>query len=188
MSIYCRKKIGEIKKHKALDNRYNTEVNHLQFDYRNICAMLNFFHKPCHADGVEANEISQKMGDKIRKISISPLESLVKKSGIQFGTIDRRLLKMSDLTDFPRLTTAEMKKDFFFGSYYLKQSKSYMNDINKDSEYIEIHENNLNSLKLSVRENAVLMELLKESKLIGMKVASRHHRGVAKVKYKAFIQ
>ena len=169
MLLKCRfiieKKIGEIKKNKALDNRLNVEVNHLQFDYRNTCAIINFTHKACCADKDKAIEISVKIKNKIKNVHSNPLEHLNK---IQFGTKKNPFLKFENLSDFPILSLDEMQGEIFYGSYYLKQSKSYFSDMHKTDSFCNITTTVLNSyISINSRILDILAERLNSFKIIG---------------------
>jgi hypothetical protein len=120
------------------------EVNHLQFDYRNTCAIINFNHKACCADQEKAIEISQKIKNKIENIQSNPLEHLIK---IQFGTKKNPLFPFEKLIDFPILSLEEMQDQIFFGSYYLRQSKSYFSDMHRTGTYCNITVSVLESYK-----------------------------------------
>jgi hypothetical protein len=72
--FYNRREDRQIKQNKALHNRLNVEVNHLQFDYRNTCAIINFTHQSCCADSQQAMEICQKIKNKVENIHSNPLE------------------------------------------------------------------------------------------------------------------
>jgi hypothetical protein len=174
------KKIGEIKKNKALDNRQNNEVNHLQFDYRITCALINYTHKSCCADKGKAQELSQKIKDKIENTHLNHLESLNK---IQLGTKKNPLIQFADLTDFPILSLEEMEDEIFFGSYFLKQSRSYFSDIIKTGFYTNITDTLLRTFT-SIDERAIefLSRRLEHYKIIGMKLNSRHSRSLKKKK------
>ncbi len=56
--------MGDLKRHMALNNRRNTEVGHLQIDYRITCAMLNYLHKSCCADGINSESIANRLNRK----------------------------------------------------------------------------------------------------------------------------
>lgn len=47
----------------------NTEIGHIQIDYRIACAMINFFHKPCCPDGKKAKTIANRMKEKAKTTS-----------------------------------------------------------------------------------------------------------------------
>ena len=84
-----------------MDNRQNNEVNHLQFDYIITCALIYYTHKSCCADKGKAQEIRQKIKDKIENTHLNHIEPLNK---IQLGTKKNPLIPFSDLTDFPILS------------------------------------------------------------------------------------
>ena len=84
-----------------MDNGQNNEVNHLQFDYRITCALIYYTHKSCCADKGKAQEIRQKIKDKIENTHLNHIEPLNK---IQLGTKKNPLIPFSDLTDFPILS------------------------------------------------------------------------------------
>jgi len=180
MFMKCRfiieKKIGEIKKNKALDNRLNVEVNHLQFDYRNTCAIINFTHKACCADKDKAIEISEKIKNKIKNVHSNPLEHLNK---IQFGTKKNPFFKLENLSDFPILSLDEMQEEIFYGSYYLKQSKSYFSDMHKTDSFCNITTTVLNSYNsIDSRILDILAGRLDSFKIIGLCLTSRHMRSL----------
>jgi len=152
------------------------EVNHLQFDYRNTCAIINFNHKACCADQEKAIEISQKIKNKIQNIQSNPLEHLIK---IQFGTKKNPLFPFEKLIDFPILSLEEMQDEIFFGSYYLRQSKSYFSDMHRTGTYCNITVSVLESYKtISQRDLDILTRRLNSHKIIGLKLTSRHMRSL----------
>ena len=147
----------------ALDNRRNSEVTHLQFDYRNACAMLNFVHKPCCADGDLAQEIGERLKQKCSETKINILENLLK---LRIGTKKTPLKNFTELVDFPKLTEYEMETKLFFGSYYIKQSKSYLGDLLKNENFSSMNENVLPIPGVTAN---VLSELKKEWKNLKIK-------------------
>lgn len=121
-----------------MHDRRNTEIGHLQIDYRNSCAMIKFLHKPCHTDGINSIEIAQKMKTKIKNVKMNELEQLLH---LRMGTKKFPFIKMSEVTDFPRFTKSEMIEKIFFGSYYIDRSKSYLGDIMENDVCIVLDEN-----------------------------------------------
>ncbi|RNA15289.1 hypothetical protein BpHYR1_026373, partial [Brachionus plicatilis] len=65
------KKIGKIKKFRALENVRNTAIDHMQIDYRIASAMINFSHISCSPDGNHGKKIARRM---IRKSRITKNE------------------------------------------------------------------------------------------------------------------
>ena len=50
-----------IKNKKALDNVRNTQIGHIQVDYRICCAMANFTMIPCIPDGKLTIQIAKRI-------------------------------------------------------------------------------------------------------------------------------
>ena len=74
-----------------------------------------------------------------------------------------------------------MKDEIFFGSYYMKQSRSYFKDIITSDSYCEINLallKTLTSLDETVFKN--LENRLKKFKIIGMNITSRHRTNLKK--------
>jgi hypothetical protein len=173
------KKLGDLKKNKALDHRQNNEVHHLQTDYRIACSMLNFSHKPCCADESDADDIASTLRNKCLFQNENPLEILVGKIGdqkIRFGTINIPYNNFSELNNFPKLSEEQMKNEIFFGSYYIKQSKSYLADVLKQQLYVKITHESLVNLNITAAQRNKLLPLCQESEIIGMELPSRHGR------------
>ena len=137
-------------------------MQHLQFDYRNTCALINFSHTSCCADKDEALYISEKIKNKINNIQTNHLENLIK---IQLGTKKNPFFQFSDLIDFPILSLEDLQDEIFFGSYYIKQSRSYF------SFYSSINQTSINILTTS----------LTRYKIIAMLLTSRHMRSLKRV-------
>ena len=143
--------------------------------------MLNFLHKPCCADGEKAEIISEKLKNKFNNIKENELEYLL--STVRLGTKKVPSIRLDEINDFPRLTETMLQEDLFFGSYYIRQAKSYLADIIKYDVCSIIDENILNSLKIERRIRDLLVERLKTTKLIAMEITSRHRRGTKKDEY-----
>ena len=159
-----------------MENRPNNEVNHLQFDYRNACAIINFTHKPCCADEEKVQIISENIKRKITNTHVNYLENL---KNIQFGTIENPYLKFSELKDFPKLSEEEMKDEIFFGSFYMKRSRSYFTDILKNDAYCEITTAYLNT-QASLDETSLinLSERLNKYKIIAMNITASQKKSL----------
>ena len=63
--------------------------------------MLNFLHKPCCADGDKAEKIGERLKRKCDKIRSNALEALLT---LRIGTMTIPYIKLSEITDFPRLS------------------------------------------------------------------------------------
>jgi hypothetical protein len=178
-------KIGEIKRNHALNKnlRRNTEIGHLALDYRIACAMINFLHRPCFTDlkknkdgsvdTVRADKIADRLLKKCENPTENHLENILK---LRLGTNAVPKIKFSDITDFPKLSKSTMISKLFFGNYYLKQSIKYLADIIKTGWVSRIDHSTL-SKHPDFAEALSSVDLMK-SRIIGLKMISRHQRGL----------
>jgi hypothetical protein len=174
------KKIGEIKRNLALDYRRNTELGHLQVDYRIACAMINYLHKPCQADKHNAENISRNLLKRMRNPKLNILNSLLQ-FDFRLSTKLVPATKLSNITDFPKLSKKKMVQKIFFGSYYLKACKSYMVDLLRNNLICEIDIGVLSTIQEKNMDDSsrkIIAEALKISKIIGCEIDSRHSRSV----------
>ena len=178
MRYIIEKQIGTIKNFKSLDNIRNTQVGHIQIDYRIACAMINFQHKPCLTDQTEAINLAKKIRNK-STITSNPLLFLLNKR------LDTNLLipvNLIAVTDFPKLSEEDIKNDILFGSFQLKQSKSYVIDLISNGRAYEVS----NKLIKQIPDFQLQTELIeKKSKIIAVEITSRHKRSETKIISKA---
>ena len=139
--------------------------------------MINFLHKPCNADGNKATEIGLRLKTKINNVKKNLLEHFL---SLRLGTKKLPFLKLSDITDFPKFTEAEMIENIFYGSYYIQRAKSYLSDIIKNNDFVIIDEECIKTIKNTnnKKELQELAEKIKFSKIIGMEILSRHQRSL----------
>ena len=164
------KQNGYLKNLQGLENIRNTIAGHIQIDYRIACAMYNLFHKPCCPDGVNGKLIAQRMKNKITN-ERNRLEFLLKK---QFDTADINKFNLDEIVDFPKLKKKQLIRKVFFGTFYIRQSISYMKELitsnivySLNSKYIK-----------KIDDDELRNDLIKyESIVIGCEILSRHHRG-----------
>ena len=71
-----------------------------------------------------------------------------------------------------------MKDEIFFGSYYIRQSKSYLSDIIKNNACSIIDETVLNTLPLENTVARRLIARLRINKIVAMEITSRHKRSL----------
>ena len=155
----------------------------MQIDYRNVCSIINFTHKPCCADENKAVIISEKIKEKINNTHVNDLEHL---KNIQLGTKRNPFMQISELLDFPILSVEELQDEIFFGSYYIKQSRSYFADILSNDSYCNITAQSLNSnTSIDAKASVNLIERLNKHKIIGMNITSRHKRSLKNKQNKA---
>lgn len=152
-----------MKKFKALDNIRNTQVGHIQIDYRIACAMMNFNHKPCCPDKDKLEKIARKLKKRF-KIKKNQLEFLLTKH-LNTKTIPEVSLEKID--DFPKLSPKRIKNNIFLGSFQLKECKKYLNAIIQNGKAYFVS----NQIK-----NKIEIENIKEHKLIAIEITSRHKR------------
>jgi hypothetical protein len=178
------KQIGYLKRFKSLDNIRNTVVGHIQIDYRIACSFYNFTFekKPVCPDGLKAKQITAKIREKATCQQINKLELILNK---QLNTKIFPEASMEELNDFVKLKRKQLRDSLFFGSYQLRQSKSYLRDIHNCPVYI------LN--KREIMETDLKEKLIKDFfKIIAFKIVSRHVRGKTKRGfrriYKVFIE
>ncbi len=156
------KKIGEIKRNRALNHRRNREVGHLQIDYRNVCAMINFFHKSIEADSERKPQlIAERMKMKAHE-NENHLSMIVQMR------LSGDKIPFDQIGDFPKFSKNKMITKIFFGSYFIKQSRSYISELIKVGGVFNIATEKMQEKGFHID---------KRSKVIGVQVASRHFRG-----------
>ncbi len=164
-----------LKNHKSLDNIRNTQAGHIQIDYRIACAMLNFTHYPCSPDGKNSCKIAQRIRERAQ-IKYNKLEFLLNK---RLDTQLIKQIKLSEIDDFPRLSIKKIRENILFGSYQLKLSKSYVNELVQCGIAFVITEEFLNSNKT----NKIVKYIRNSnSKIIAAEISSRHRRSEKKTK------
>ena len=160
--------VGICKVKEALDNIPNTEAGHIQIDYRICCAMWNFNMTPCVPDGKDSAKIAAKIRKRCLKRQ-NKLESLLE---MKF-TSTVKSTDISAIDDFPKMTLSQIKKSIVFGSYKIKQSFSYLEQI--------MHHGKVYILNRKMIEKYVthtkVKEELEHSKILAVLIPSRHKRG-----------
>jgi hypothetical protein len=158
-----------LKHNKALDNIRNTQVGHIQIDYRIAAAMLNFTHTPITPDKKNAKKIANSMNNRC-KIKRNNLEFLLNKT---VGTKNIPLIKIGDVKDFPRFKPSELINEIAFGTFQFKLVKSYLKDIINHGNPYKVSKNNLKEIN-----NKNLRAELENNnrKIIAMEILPRHGR------------
>ncbi len=183
------KKIGELKRFHALVKRRNTEVGHLQLDYRIACAMLNYLHKPCNSDEKKNEDAifnenrTTKLADRLlKKCQNSKTSILENILSLRLGTAAVPKVKLDDVFDFPKLSKATMVSKLFYGKYYMKQAKSYLADFIKTGWVSRIEDVNLkNHLQYAEAVKSIDFE---KTRILGMQMISRHRRALTSLRIK----
>jgi hypothetical protein len=154
---------------KALDNVRNTEVGHIQIDYRIAAAMLNFTHKPVLPDKNNAKQIANLMKNRCN-IKINMLDFLLNKT---VGTKSIPLISNKDVKDFPRFKSKELINNIALGTFQFKLVKSYLKDIINHGYPYGVSKNLFREIK-----NKKLRDKLSTNKrkIIAMEILPRHGR------------
>ena len=157
-----------LKNSQALDNIRNTQAGHIQIDYRNCCAMLNFNFKPCITDGEKAVTIARRI--RIRSgIKKNALESLLK---MRF-TSSVSKIDVKDVDDFPKITPQVMIEKITLGSFKVRQCLSYMKQMIQNSKVYH-----LTGMEKHITDSQVLNDLQQHHhKILAVEMTSRHKRG-----------
>ncbi len=166
-----------LKNYKALENIRNTQVGHIQIDYRIACAMQNFCHKPCSSDGNKAYSVAKRLKERA-SLTNNSLECIMRKR------IDSKLMPcidLSEIDDFPKLNNKEIQERICFGSFQLKQSKSYMIDVIKQVRAFKLDKKNTSKISDKKLRDYVMQT---DSIIIGAEIPSRHKRSKIKAKKK----
>lgn len=156
-----------IKNKKALDNIRNSEARHIQIDYRICCAMANFSFLPCVPDGKYTVEIAKRIKKRCLKKQ-NKLQSLLKVS----FTKTKPSMNISNINDFPQITVSQLRKRFTLGSFKIRQSQSYIEQI---IEHGLIYYFDEKQIQLYVTSAKVKQEL-KNTKIVAVLIPSRHKR------------
>ncbi len=73
------RKNGFLKNNYALDFIRNSQIGHIQIDYRIACAMSNFVHKPNLTDNTKTKQVAKLIRKKSEKTQVNKLEYLINK-------------------------------------------------------------------------------------------------------------
>jgi hypothetical protein len=148
--------------------------------------MYNFTHKPFIPDGENMEQIANKILEKSRSMRKNKLQFLLKK---QLDTSLISVIQQNEINDFPEITPKKLYEKITLGTFQLKAAKSYLDDFEEEKPLYIITKQLVNQIK-----HPKLAERFKNSKTIGCEIASRHHRGVDKIKdkirviYRVFLQ
>lgn len=173
MRYIVEKQIGIIKNYRSLDNIRNTQAGHIQIDYRIACAMINYQHKPCSSVEGRAVDLAKKIREK-STINTNNLLFLLNKR------LDTKLMipvQLETVCDFPRLNEDDIKNDILYGSFQLKQSKSYVIDLVLNGRAY-VASNNLIKQMTNKQLKKDLIE--KKTKIVAVEITSRHKRSEKK--------
>jgi hypothetical protein len=116
---------------KIVDNK---SLPHTLDDYRIAAALINRFHKRLFSDKDNPRLIVDQM--KSRSKTSNKLESILEIHGLDRKRKSFKSVEFASIKNFPKLDFNTIKNNITLGSYQLKQSLSYLNDL----ENIEVFE------------------------------------------------
>ena len=138
--------------------------------------MINYTHKPCCPDGKNAIKVAERLKRKAATMQENQLEFLLAK---RFETSQIIPINLNELNDFPMLKKHKLARKILFGTYQLRQSKSYLTEIIKTQRGYVLAEKFIESIN-----NEKIKESLNDgtTKIIGVNIVSRHSRSLVKRK------
>jgi hypothetical protein len=136
---------------KIVDNK---SLSHTLDDFRISAALINRFHKRLFSDKDNLPLTVDQMKSKLK--TSNKLESILETHGLDRKRKTFRTVEFASVKNFPKLDFNTIKNNITLGSYQLKQSLSYMNDL----ESIEIFEDKKNVLD----PNAILIRTRVQSR------------------------
>jgi len=156
-----------LKNKKALDYIRNTQAGHIQIDYRICCAMANFKMIPCVPDGKYTVEIANRIKRRtLRKQNkLKSILSMCFSKTITFSDI-------TSVTDFPQLTIKQIQRRITLGSFKLKLSKSYIDQIKQYGIIYSLEKKQIEQYVTSLKVRSEL----NHSKIVAVLIPSRHKR------------
>ena len=165
------KKFGHLKNYKSLDNIRNSQVGHIQIDFRIACAIENFFHKACCPDQPNPVKIARRL--RVRStIAVNDLAPIARK---KLNSAFMTPVNIQADADFPRLKIKMLKEKLALGSFQVKQAKSYIQDMINEAVCYELESSKLTP-KFLKRNPEYQVVLETKSKLISVGLPSRHRR------------
>lgn len=136
--------------------------------------MLNFTHKSCCPDGKNASKIAKKIRKRTEN-KINELNFLVNK---RLDTKDLERIDIELIQDFPRIKRKNIRNSIFFGSFQLKQSKSYIKELMNNGIAYKVTSQFIKKISnVNLKKN--LIE--KNHKILAVEIASRHKRSEVKM-------
>jgi hypothetical protein len=159
-----------LKNKKALDYIRNNQAGHILIDYRICCAMANFNNIPCIPDGKYTNQIANRIRKRCLKKE-NKLGSLLLMTLPDFKSLP--ISEINNIEGFPQLSLLQFQKRITLGSFKIRQSKSYLDQIIKHGTFYTLNENQIIKHISSEKSNLELIN----TKIIAVFILSRHKRG-----------
>ena len=130
--------------------------------------MLNFNMKPCIPDGRDSVQIAKRIKKRCLKKQNKLLSLLEMKFTSTVTSSD-----INTINDFPKLKLSQIRKRITLGSFKLRQSQSYLEQIILNGQVYFL---NKKCIENHVKHPKVLQEL-NYSKIFAVLIPSRHKRG-----------
>ncbi len=94
---------------------------------------------------------------------------------------------IQDIKDFPVIKLKRITNKILFGSFQLRQAKSYVNDVLNNDTIVDIY--NETGLKMLKKYKNVFKNVLKKkTKIMCVEILLRHKRGSNKMLYRVYIE
>ena len=126
---------------KIVDNK---ALPHTLDDFRISAALINHFHKRLFSDKDNPRLIADQMKSRLR--TSNKLESILETHGLDRKRKTFKTVEFASIKNFPKLDFNIIKNYITLGSYQLKQSLTYLNNL----ENIEVFEDKKNVLDPNV--------------------------------------
>lgn len=135
--------------------------------------MDNFLHKHCCPDGDNAQEVARRILFKAQ-IEENKLSFLLKR---QLGTSLIPLISISEINDFPIIKRKTLRRKIFMGTFQLKQSKSYVEDLVERGNAFIVSKEFIKAKDMIPDEKLKKRLISEKSKIVAVTLTSRHKRG-----------
>ena len=158
---------GALKKNEAIDNMRNTVLGHNAIDLRIASAFYNMTFKQLIDDKPNSLAVARRLEEKMLQNNDNTLQFLFHhrlSTQKYFYTMSPHLLD-----DFIQLKRKYLRQKIFFGSFHLKQAKSYLID------FIRI-----NKAYVFKPPKKLRSQIENDTGIIGFKLTSRYKRSKSK--------
>ena len=159
-----------IKQNYSLDYVRNTVLGHLGIDLRNCCSFFNYTFKPVLYDQPHSIDVARRLRLTAENNNMNHLAFLL---NLRLTTTSNfKRISLTEIEDFVKCKGKYLRRKIFLGSFqYRMAKKSYITDLMKRSKFYT-----LNPVK------KLLKQFDNKTKIIGVKMPSRFHRGKNKKK------
>lgn len=130
--------------------------------------MWNFAYEPSSINDQDDLKLAKRIRKKCLK-SLNKLDSLLE---MKF-TATVKSIGIKEINDFPKLTLSDLKKRIVLGSFKIKQSLSYMEQLIEFGRVYTLSDHLIHKYI----SNAKVKQELNVSKILAVLIPSRHKRG-----------